>query len=323
MGRRLGVEPARQLPRQRARAGRAARSSAPISASLVLPEKERARANPALAASAASERSGQSSPSRRARRNITRSRHCLSGLGPRQALDAERRSRRSASACALASSAGPASGLLGEHRARRAAGGGAPAARPRRDRRRFRRGLDRGAGDRSRPPRAISGAASRMRAAAARPTISPTARYGCAAQGRRAARAPPRGRWPSGTRRPAARLGDAVGIGEASSGPTASARRATCSRGSRRLALKAARWRAAASPCARRRASSARGERSRRKALEPPARSTAVAAEAAFGQHDRDLGRRASRSPCAARRRPPCAPAAAAAAAGQSPGPRR
>ena len=94
--------------RAAARAGRIADSSARSRETAVLPARA-ARANRRFAASAASDRSGHSSPSAR-RRNITRSRHCVSALvhgslsRPRARClrRACARSRRSARPCASA-----------------------------------------------------------------------------------------------------------------------------------------------------------------------------------------------------------------------------
>ena len=80
MGRRLGVEPALAGPRAAAPASAVGKLvGARPATSAVLPSSSGASHSAALAASAASERSGHSSPSAR-RRNITRSRHCCSGL---------------------------------------------------------------------------------------------------------------------------------------------------------------------------------------------------------------------------------------------------
>ena len=151
------------------------------------------------AASAASERSGQASGSAR-RRNITRSRHCLSAFRPwqpRRRRDRERRApararsprrRATASVCSASTSAP-------SRRRRRARNAAAARSKVTSSAR-----LDRGAGDRlDLLARQRRGGEDARRRRAADDFADREEVF--AARAHRAVRAPPRGRSPSGTRR--------------------------------------------------------------------------------------------------------------------------
>ena len=197
VGRRLVVEPAREVPGQerveRVRRDRRRRSRRGGSC-----RRGTARATPGSSARRASERSGQASPSAR-RRNSTRSRHCFSALRPRQPADPQRqnaaRQRRGARLVGRNRQR-----LLGERQRAELAGGGGRAATPRRGRRRARRP------SRSRvprPPRCRQGSGARRAGCAPRPRGRRPRRSRETARPRagRAPRAPPPARSPSGTRR--------------------------------------------------------------------------------------------------------------------------
>ena len=252
---------------------------------------------PGSAASASSDRSGHGSPSAR-RRNMTRSRHCLTVLvHGRRASPSERTPRARASARRFVLR--DRERLLGEHeRAEPAAAarpqgrGGAVEGRVRPPSRSRRRRP-------SRSRRAKAARRARMRAEAARPAISPMARNGSPASASCASSAAARPLAIRNSPRLPRAIGDAVGIGggEQRAGrrrahpplPAGGERAACLARsGDREDAAPLRRFAGevpagggggngaalAASPRASRRASSARGERSRRKASSRVARST-------------------------------------------------
>ncbi len=192
-------------PRAGAKARRAAARAAPArdrrrtSRRGASCREDKARASRARRRARRRQRSGHGSPSAR-RRNVTRSRHCASALVHGSRARPRPRIPR-ASASALSSFGGNAQVLL-----RRAIS--APSRRRRRARSdaeaRSKASSSRVSIARRRPPRSPPASAARRRGCAptaARPTISPIARYVFARQRARAARAPRRGRWPSGTRR--------------------------------------------------------------------------------------------------------------------------
>ena len=304
MRRRFAVETARQSVRRAARSTPAARSSAPKSARLVLP-RDRARASrrppkrfvgdvgPVGIAGAAQEQ------------------HAVAPL-PAALLHGRRADAEPEHAGGQRGGARLVGGsgqiLFGERQRARAGAGGARAARRRRDRRPPLRSSRSRRRRPPRPPPASAARRCRMRAAAARPTISPIGEIGRAAE--RVVRLDGAGAAIGHQELAAlaARLGDALGKGVGEQRADVAAARLSA----RRPMLAPA----APALCARRRASSARGERSR-EAVEPLPRSTRVAAEPAFGQHDRDA---AGEIACALRRGgPACAPDAAAAAVARSP----
>ncbi len=157
---------------------------------------------------------------------------------------------------------------------------------------------------RSRP--GSSGAASTMRPCAAVPAISATARNGSRASGDRRHRAGRRGHWRAGTARlSAAVLGDAVRIGERQQRPSSSpgsARPATAWRSARHLGP-AFRHRARLARPRRAVAAQASRRCARSTSLPPSPRSVSTTAMSA-----------ARRPPRARRHRPPCGRAGAAAA---------
>ena len=161
-------------------------------------------------ASAASDRSGHSSPSL-ARRNITRSRHCRQRLGPGQPVDPSA-AIPAASVARCVSSGVDRERLLGE-RDRAEAPRRRPRSRARRIEDELVAGLDPSAKRASISPSAI-GAARRIGPARRCRSFRPPP--GTVARQRRSRHRPARrGRWPAGRRRPAAAvLRDALGIGE-------------------------------------------------------------------------------------------------------------
>ena len=267
-----------------------------------------ARASRARSASASSERSGQGSPSAR-RRKITRSRHC-SALGSTAGGRGRARERRARAPSALGSSAGTGKRLLGERqRAEPPA-----AARPQRAEARSKASSSRvsieAPADRLDLGEASSRRGGRMRAAAARPAISPIARRlrrRARSCGSSAAARPLASR--NSPRLPA-RIGDAVGkgggeqranvplplAGEGSGVRGRAAwRRCAPDRCRRPPASSPARAEGELRPCARPAPAGARPRRvaSGRGGRRPAgAQIDRVAAKAALGQHDGDLRRR-------------------------------